>query len=119
MSVVFFAWAINYIVVFIPSQRIGRIVSRTFENRTSDTADRIDERPLVSGRLYGYNDGYFWTRIVIHNNRHLCAVFAVLVCNDMGYGCPRSVQKQSLSVCQWRHRIEHHRREIHLSVLQV
>lgn len=88
-----------------------------FENRTSGTTKRANERPLVCGGLHGDHVGHIWTRIDIHNNGHLRAAVAVHVRNDMGYGCPSRVQGQRISIYQWHHRIEHYYRKICLPML--
>lgn len=101
------------------SQRIGRTLSRAFDDRTGGTTDRADERPLVPGGLHGHRVGHVRTGADIHDNGHLRATVAVPVRDDMGNRGPRRVQKQFLPVAERHHRVEHHHRKVHLSVLQM
>lgn len=71
---------------------------RTFENRTGGAAERVDERPLVSGGLHGGRIEHVRPRVDIHDNGYIRAAVVVPVRHNMGDGRAGSVQKQRLSV---------------------
>lgn len=84
-------------------QGTRRAVPREFQDRTCDAVERVDERPLVPGGLYGGCVGHVRTRADIHNNGHLCAAIAHDVRDDMGRGGPGCVQGQRVPVHQRWH----------------